>query len=136
MAFPFYAYAPGEDAPSFRRALRWSGVLALVSAWAVLVMMTAGMGGSLGSALDLQLIVSAVSDTEFGRVWVARILLAVVVLAVIVKPRPGRDRLLLILSGLLLASVALTGHSALPGGAPGVFHRLADAVHLIAATAP
>jgi putative copper resistance protein D len=40
---------------------------------------------------------------------------------------------LLILSGLLLASVALTGHSALPGGVPGMLHQVADAIHLIAA---
>jgi putative copper resistance protein D len=108
-------------------------VLALASAWAVLLMMAAGMGGSLGAAVDLSVLGTAVSDTQFGRVWMIRILLAVGVLAVIVRPRPGRDRLLLILSGLLLASVALTGHSALPGGAPGVFHQLADVAHLIAA---
>jgi putative copper resistance protein D len=29
--------------------------------------------------------------------------------------------------------VALTGHSALPGGVPGILHQLADAAHLIAA---
>lgn len=108
-------------------------MLTLVSAWAVLVMMSAGMGGSLASALDLSLLMSAVSDTQFGRVWMARIVLALVVLAVLVKPRPARDPLLLVLSGLLLASVALTGHSALPGGGPGVMHQLADVAHLLAA---
>jgi putative copper resistance protein D len=108
-------------------------VLALVSAWAVLFMMAAGMAGGLGGAFDLQVLATAVSDTEFGRVWTIRILLAVAVLAVIVRPRPARDRLLLILSGLLLGSVALTGHSALPGGVPGVLHQLADVAHLLAA---
>lgn len=96
-------------------------------------MMAAGMGGSLSSAVDPQVLATAVSDTQFGRVWVARIVLAIVVLAVLVRPRPPRDRLLLILSALLLASIALTGHSALPGGVPGLLHQLADAVHLIAA---
>jgi putative copper resistance protein D len=96
-------------------------------------MMTAGMAGSLGGAFDLAFLASAVSDTQFGRVWIARILLTVVIVGVIVKPRPARDRSLLLLSGVLLASVALTGHSALPGGVAGVVHQLADAAHLIAA---
>ena len=134
MAFPFYAWGPDHPAPSsFRRALRWSGVLALVSAWAVLVMMTAVAGGALASAVDPSVLQSVVTDTENGRVWVVRILLSVVVLAVIVKPRPARDWPMLILSGLLLASVALTGHSALPGGVPGILHQLADVAHLLAA---
>ena len=108
-------------------------MIALVSAWAVLLMMAAGMGGSLGAAVDPQILATAVSDTQFGRVWMVRILLAIVVLAMLVRPRPPRDRTLLVLSGLLLASVALTGHSALPGGVPGALHQLADAAHLIAA---
>ena len=108
-------------------------MLALASGWAVLSMMTAGMAGSLGGAVDVTFLASAVSDTQFGRVWIARILLTIVIVGVIVKPRPARDRSLLLLSGVLLASVALTGHSALPGGVPGVVHQLADVVHLIAA---
>lgn len=108
-------------------------MLALVSGWAVLMMMTAGMGGSLGAAVDPAFLATAVSDTQFGRVWIVRILLAIVLLGIIVKPRPARDWSLLVLSGALLASVALTGHSALPGGVPGVLHQLADAVHLLAA---
>jgi copper resistance protein D len=99
----------------------------------VLLMMAAGMGGALGAAVDPQILATAVSDTQFGRVWMARILLSIVVLALLVRPRPARDRVMLALSGLLLASVALTGHSALPGGVPGILHQLADAVHLIAA---
>jgi putative copper resistance protein D len=108
-------------------------VLALVSAWAVLAMMTAGMAGSLGGAVDLSFLATAISDTQFGRVWIVRILLAVAILGLIVRPRPARDRSLLVLSGVLLASIALTGHSALPGGVPGILHQLADAVHLMAA---
>lgn len=133
VAFPFYAYRPGQTPPCFTRALRWSAVMALVSAWAVLLMMAAGMGGSLGAAVDPSFLATAASDTEFGRVWIARIVLALVVMMLALRPRPPRDKLLLLLSGVLLASVALTGHSALPGGLPGVLHQLADAAHLIAA---
>jgi len=132
-AFPFYAYAPGQTAPTFRRAIRWSAVLALVSACVVLMMMTAGMGGSLGAAVDPSFLATAISDTQFGRVWIVRILVAIVVMGLLVEPRSARDRSLVVVSGVLLASVALTGHSALPGGVPGILHQLADAVHLLAA---
>ena len=134
-AFPFYAVGPDEDAPRFDRAVRWSAVLALLTAWIVLLAMTANIGGSAASAFDPGVLSAVAGDTRFGQVWVARILLAVVVLGACVKrkARPGRDKPLLVLSGLLLASVALTGHSALPGGVPGILHTLADIVHLIAA---
>jgi putative copper resistance protein D len=134
-AFPFYAVGPDEDAPRFDRAIRWSAVLALLSAWIVLFAMTANIGGSAASAFDPSILSGVAGDTQFGRVWMGRIILAVVLLAVCVKrkTRPGGDKALLVLSGLLLASVALTGHSALPGGVPGILHGIADAAHLIAA---
>jgi putative copper resistance protein D len=132
-AFPFYAAGRGEIAPAFPRALRWSAVLALVTAWIELLALSANMGGALTAAFDPQILSAVTGDTQVGRVWLARILLAVVVLAVRVRPRPGRDPLLLGLSGLLLVSVALTGHSGLPGGVPGLLHMGADAVHLLAA---
>jgi putative copper resistance protein D len=95
--------------------------------------MAANMGGTPASAFDPAILSAVAGDTQYGRVWVARILLAVVVMAIRVRPGPARDKRLLVLSGLLLASVALTGHSALPGGVPGILHQLADAAHLIAA---
>jgi len=96
-------------------------------------MMTAGMGGSLGAAADIRFLAAAISDTEFGRVWMFRIVLAVAVMGLIVRPRAARDLPLLVLSGALLASVALTGHSAMPGGVAGILHQLADVAHLLAA---
>lgn len=108
-------------------------MLALVTAWAALLAMAANIGGGLNAAFDPSILAAVAGDTQFGRVWVARILLAVVVLGVRVRPGPARDKRLLALSGLLLASVALTGHSALPGGVPGILHQLADVVHLLAA---
>jgi putative copper resistance protein D len=131
VAFPFYAATPPEL--RLPRAVKWAGVLALLSAWAVLVMMAAQMGGSLGSAFDLQFLSVAVGDTAVGRVWIVRVLVGVALLARIVRPRPARDVPVLVLSGLLLASIALTGHSAMPGGWIGLLHRLADALHLLAA---
>jgi putative copper resistance protein D len=95
--------------------------------------MSANMGGSPAAAFDPAILAAVAGDTQYGRVWVARILLAVVVMAIRVRPGPVRDKRLLILSGLLLVSVALTGHSALPGGVPGLLHQFADVLHLLAA---
>ena len=108
-AFPFYAVGPDEDAPRFDRAVRWSAVLALLTAWVVLFAMTANIGGSAASAFDPAILSSVAGDTRFGQVWMGRIILAVVLLAVCVKrkARPGRDKALLILSGLLLAKIGL-----------------------------
>ena len=133
LAFPFYAYRPGEDAPRFPKAIKWSAVLTLLSAWFVLLLMSANMGGGLASAFDPQVLSAVVSDTEFGRVWTVRILLAVVMTGFLIRPGPSRAIKPLALSGVLLASIGLTGHSAMPGGVPGIIHRIADAAHLIAA---
>ena len=133
LAFPFYAYGPGEDAPRFPKAIKWSAVLTLISAWAVLLMMSANMGGGLASTFDPQVLQAVIGDTEFGRVWTVRLLLALAMAAMLIRPGPARDMKRLVLCGALLASIGLTGHSAMPGGVPGIIHRLADAAHLIAA---
>ena len=132
-AFPFYATGPGEKAPRFDRLVKFCAVFALLTGWLELAAMAANMGGSLASAFDAQVFTAVVSDTAYGRVWLGRLLLAILLLGMRVRPRPAKDRALLITSGLLLASVALTGHSAMPGGVPGVLHQLADAAHLLAA---
>ena len=132
-AFPFYAVGPGEAAPRFDKALKWAAVLALVTGWAELAAMAANMGGSPASAFDVQVLSAVTSDTRYGRVWTGRLLLAIGLLALRVRPRPARDPVLLALSALLLASVALTGHSVMPGGVAGMLHMAADAVHLLAA---
>lgn len=133
LAFPLYAYGPGENAPRFPKAIKWGAVLTLLSAWVVLLGASANVGGGAASAFDIRVLSAVVGDTTFGRVWTVRILLAVVLAGMLIRPGPTRDPKRLILAGLLLASIALTGHSALPGGVPGIVHRAADAGHLIAA---
>lgn len=128
-AFPFYTH----------KELRLDGVLRLFAALAVLTglaelaAMAANMGGSFASMLDRQVVSSAVTDTAFGRVWVLRLALSVAVLAISLQRHPSRSRVLVASSGVLLVSVALTGHSSMPGGWLGRLHQIADAAHLLAA---
>jgi len=132
-AFPFYAIDEQQAPPRLARWLDAGAVLALVTGVLELLAIAANMGGGLGSAFDPQVLSAAVTDTDIGRVWVARLALAALVVLVRVFRRPAKDVVLLGLSGLLLASVALTGHSAMPGGVLGAAHQAADAVHLLAA---
>ena len=130
-AFPFYA--SGEKPPRLRGALLACGVLALLTGVLELMAMAGNMGDSWRSAFDPQVLSAAVTDTMFGRVWVGRLALAVVVVGLCVDRRSEQNLLLLTASGGLLASVALTGHSAIPGGPVGLIHQVADAAHLLAA---
>jgi putative copper resistance protein D len=98
-----------------------------------LMAMAGNMGDSWRSAFDPQILSAAVTDTTFGRVWVGRLALAVVVVGLCVGRRSGMNPLLFMASGALLASVALTGHSAIPGGPVGLIHQVTDAAHLLAA---
>jgi copper resistance protein D len=107
-------------------------VLALLSGVLVLGAMVANMGGAPEAVLDPQIVAAAVTDTAFGRVWLWRLGLGLGMVAVAVVPRL-RTALLLPVSGLFLASIALTGHSGLPGGWLGWLHGGADALHLLAA---
>jgi putative copper resistance protein D len=132
-AFPFYAGEPGQTPQRLARWLDACAVLALITGVLELFAVAATMGGGLGSALDPQVLSAALSDTDFGRVWLARLGLAVLLVLLRIVRRPAKDLGLLGLSGLLLISVALTGHSAMPGGVLGALHQAADAVHLLAA---
>lgn len=131
--FPFYAIGPDEPPPRFDRWLNVCAAAALISGALVLAAMSANMGGSLASAVDPSVLLSAVTDTRFGQVWAARLGLAALLVGWRLRTRGSRDAVLLVGSGALLASVALTGHSAMPGGAIGLLHQFVDAAHLLAA---
>ena len=130
--FPLYAGRPGQS-KGLERLIDGCAVAVLVTGLLELAAMVANMGGSLGAVVDPQVISAAVTDTDFGRVWIARLALAAVLLAVRMRRRLPGDPVLVGLSGLALASVALTGHSSMPGGGLGLAHQIADAGHLLAA---
>lgn len=132
-AFPFYAgrALAGRAVP--RRMVLACAVLALATGVLELLAMVGSMGGTWLSAFDPDMLAAAVTDTAFGRIWLWRLGLAAVTVALCARRFPRREEALPIASGLLLASVALTGHSAMPGGGVGALHEAADAVHLLAA---
>lgn len=115
-----------------------SAIAALSSGCAWFVLTAADMNGDAASALDPAILSTLVIDTDFGKLWILRmtgcVFLAVMALAP--RARPRRDLagpLFTGLSALVLASLAVTGHGAMPGGWIGELHATADAIHLLAA---
>ena len=85
-----------------------------------------------GGELDAETLHAALTQTSFGRVWLGRLALIGLWLAALGL---GARRVSLGLGGLVVASLALTGHAAAQEGALGAAHRLNQAVHLVAASA-
>lgn len=142
LAFGTFAYV-GYGAMSAGMARRLgrlglgSSALLLIAAVAVLVATVAGLGGGFASLSDPTLWSAIVADTDFGRVWFARLVMAALLIAVAVvvwrSPVRAPKRVGLLLAGGLVVTVALTGHAAAEEGASGLVHRTADAAHLLAA---
>jgi copper resistance protein D len=144
--FPLYAFrTAGGSVPPHDRD--WSAKIIFIAAAAAFVTaifwlqcVTANMVGLPAAAIDPDALASVVSGTAFGRLWRARLGLAVLLLALAAyssrasKTAPTR-LVAALLSGALLASVAGTGHTMLSDGADHTLHVLADALHLLAAGA-
>jgi putative copper resistance protein D len=135
--FPLYAFAGRTDGGLARVvsiAPKVAAIAALVSGVAWFLFTAAGMAGDLASILDLPSLWFVAVATPFGRAWLARMALAGLIVWLTLG-RPSRARTLALLSGMLLASIALTGHTQVEGGAAGLLHVGADAAHLLGAGA-
>ncbi len=120
-----------------RRALALSAGLALLTAVLLLGVTAANLAGAPSGAWDAAILTTILRETDFGAVWTWRMVAAALLpgLAIVAVKRSRRalDAAAAIVALGLLASLALTGHAAVESGAEGRVHRLADAVHLVAA---
>jgi putative copper resistance protein D len=107
----------------------------LLSGISWFVFTTAGMSGSLAGVIDPAILSTMVWDTEFGRVWVFRLVLAAGLIVLLLGGRVTAWRFHAVLFGslILLASIALTGHAGSDASSAGLRHRVVDTFHLIAA---
>lgn len=107
---------------------------ALALAFFCALLMFAVQGGMMGNGWhdvwqpDIWL---AVSETQFGSVWLWQIIIALATLLLAFMHQQGR--LLLVTAQLLL--LANTGHAAMHDGVTGLFARINYAVHLLCAAA-
>ena len=146
LLFPLYAYS-GQTAGEPVERCSWSkscefglALVAFGSAIGWLGLVAANMAGVLSAAVDPEALRAVLSETLFGQVWAARLVLAalLVTLTGFVLLSPGKPfflRLNLILSAALLAMLAGTGHTMHSEGMARGLHIAADGAHLLAAGA-
>jgi putative copper resistance protein D len=134
--FPFYGYNSGDpvDWPQGARPqalLILSAVFALLGALCWFVFTAAAITGSMSrDALSL-----VARNTEFGMLWMFRVGLLTLVTLPLSFLRPSKKTawLELTVAGVLLASLAGTGHA--QAGQSDVMHWGFDGLHLLAAGA-
>jgi putative copper resistance protein D len=141
--FPLYAYAFAEPKELFRRrqaVLLSAAVGALLSGLLWFVFSVANMSGTMAGIADQEMLWTVLNETTFGSIWMARMVLAVIILTVMAA-RPfwaatlGRDLIMACLTAVLLASLAGTGHAQIEEGWMSLVHVGSDAAHLLAAGA-
>jgi putative copper resistance protein D len=151
-AVHFAALALLLGAPVFRLAIAppgpargWPGggaieltasAVALASALGWFAGVAAGMAGSWADAVAPDMLQAVAFDTRFGRLWIARLAVMIVLLAIqaLAKPAPAKDAVLVFLAGAVTASLVGTGHGTAGEGALGPIHAVADVTHLLCAT--
>jgi putative copper resistance protein D len=141
--FPLYAYAFAEPKKLSRRrqaVLLPASAAALLSGLLWFVFSVANMSGAWADVADHEVLWTVLNETTFGGVWMARMLLAVLIVGV-TAGRPsrmgiaGRDLVTAFLAAVLLASLAGTGHAQIEEGWTKIVHIASDAAHLLAAGA-
>jgi putative copper resistance protein D len=143
--FPLYAY-PSHVGDPPARLDRWLQVtlttatfVALLSGIFWLLFTVANMTETLSGAFEWNELWSALSETGFGEVWVARLALIAVLLGVagvrMVSVTWHPDRLTQVLCAAVLASLAGVGHTQVNDGMARLIHMSADGAHLLAAGA-
>ena len=140
--FPLYAYGRVELEALERwrtRLLLSTAIAAIVSGLLWFAFSAANMSGSLSDLADPETLWAVARDTNFGIVWTARMVLAVLIVVLTAVCAFGtittRNLIVSILAAMLLASVAGTGHTQVEEGLVSILHVLSDAAHLLAAGA-
>jgi putative copper resistance protein D len=114
-----------------RLVLRLSAIASVIAALLWFQCVAGMMTGTIGGATDPTVLQTVLLKTSFGQVWLWRVLLALAVAGLVFRARSELRLETVMLSGLLLASVALTGHAAMEQGLRGIGHRATDAIHLL-----
>jgi putative copper resistance protein D len=127
---------PKKLAQEIAQQLNPFRVVAIAIAVATIVAalpLEAGMiGDGWADTIDVSIVRAVLFATSVGRAWQLQVLAALLLLLTAVLPAGSRAMATAITSGLLLASLALTGHAAMHEGWQGLAHRINDVVHVLA----
>lgn len=118
-----------------RCVMRWLAALGLTSAVVWLSLTAASMAGSWRDAVDPQTLLLVLGNTFFGKVWVWHLGLGVLMTVLLARSIAGFPGLRLIVSALLLATLAPVGHGAMFSGVFGQLLILNQMLHLGAVAA-
>lgn len=114
----------------------WIGLVAALLSGAIwLLLQAASMSGlRLSEAMTSEVLLTVLSQTQFGQVSEIRFALAIILVVCLAYDRfPLADRLAPAVALGLTAAIALTGHAGSTPGATANLHLAADALHLLAA---
>lgn len=140
-AFPLYALRADEreDAAlvaGLTAPQPWLCGLALLVSLGGMLVLTANMLGVAVTDVGPDMLAAMAFESDAGKAWIVRTFALAV--AAIAATRLGRSpvaamRVLALAGAVALASLVWSGHAAATEGLAGTIHRLADALHLIAA---
>jgi putative copper resistance protein D len=121
-----------------KRLRRFDSVLIVIAAAATaaaLPLHTAEIGAGWSDVLNATVMHDVLLDTSVGQAWQAQAVAALLLVATLALPSSLFARATAFASGLLLASLALTGHAAMQEGWLGVIHSINDVMHVLSAGA-
>jgi copper resistance protein D len=118
-------------APAARRIAAVAIPLAALSALVWIALEAASMSGSWSGVVDPDALEGVLMDTDFGAVWLGRLVVVAALLGALALGRHGPSSFMTVVSGLLLASLCLVGHAAMQQGGVGAIHRANHALHLL-----
>jgi putative copper resistance protein D len=107
-------------------------VAAVAAALVWLPLEVASIGDAWTEVFNFSLMGTVLDNTTMGHVWVARALIPILLIMAAAADRPPMP-VLLALSAVALASLALTGHAMMDEGPRAAVHIINHIVHLLAA---
>jgi putative copper resistance protein D len=138
--FRLYTPPPAPIALRFDRALtsllRVAAVLAALSALAWWICLAASLGDGWDDAVNVDVLAAVLLDTEFGQVWIWRLVLLAVAIGMVrwLRPSAATNTATAAVAGLVVVTLAGVGHAA-HAGIPDEIAIGAKAAHFLAAGA-
>src|SRR5260370_15632392 len=130
-----WLYAPDRLrrrlSPAIWRVVAASSGVAFITDVLWLALEAASIADDWSAVYDPSVIGGVLNDTDFGKAWSVRLVLAAALVAVVAFGRRDRWATITVLSATLLASLALVGHAAMQTGLAGALHRPTHAAHLL-----
>lgn len=122
------------------RLMFWIGFLLAFASGAAWFLAVSGAieDGPISQALADGTAVTVLTETQFGWVWVVRIVVGILLAAVVgmaSNHRMWRETVVLLLAAIYAGSLAFVSHAASVSGLRGDIHLASDALHLIAVCA-